>query len=90
MALTSTASSLQAILQPKLEAMAGPGGGSKDAALMANAIATSICEWLTTYGTDAITVVSSAVNTTVATTGSPTAQGGTGVGSVTQFTGKIV
>jgi len=90
MPLTTSAASLQSILQPKLEAMAGPGGGSKDAALMANAIATSICAWLAANGTDAVTVVTSAVNTTVATTGSPTAQAGMGIGTVTQFTGKIL
>jgi hypothetical protein len=86
MPLTTTASALQAILQPKLEAMAGPGGGSKDCAALAMAISTSITEWLASYGTDAVTVVQSVV--AVTTTGGPTNQ--TGGGTVVTFTGKIV
>lgn len=82
MPLTSTSQALAAILQPKLEAMAAPGGSSTDCAKLAQAIATSITEWLIANGTDAVTVVSSMV----ATTGSATAQAGT----VTQFVGKIV
>ena len=82
MPLTTTAQVLSNILTPKLQSLAGEGGGSKYCRLLSNAIAASITEWLATCGSDAVTVVSSMV----ATSGSPSAQTGT----VTTFVGKII
>lgn len=87
MALTTLIAqqSLVEIMTPKLEKMAASGGGSEECKKLAQAISSSIVEWLTTFGGDAVEQVESMVTTQVTTnTGT-----GSGSGTVVQFTGKI-
>ena len=82
MALIPSSSALGQLIYANLEPLVSFGGGDPKFHQWCDALAKSICEWISQYGTDAVTLVAGSVTTS----GGPTNQ----AGPIIQFTGKIV